>query len=263
MPAIESMPLRISLNTSRGCVYSQSQPDPARELLDDPEVLARLARRLDRLAAELHHAVGVGHGADLLRPGGRRQHDVGEIRGLGEEDVLHDQVIERGERLARVIDVGVGHRRVLAHDVHAADLALLRGVHDLDHGEAGLRIELLPPERLEARASPPGCRRADSPDRPSESGRSRRRPARCSGRAADAARSPAGRSGRWRARARSGSARCRCRGCAARSPCPTGSSSPSRSRRGAPPRGSSRRGCRRSAPSSPANTSSRSRASAS
>ena len=53
------------------------------------------------------------------------QHHVGEVGGLGEEDVLHDQAVERRERLARVVHVGVGHRRVLAHDVHAADLALL------------------------------------------------------------------------------------------------------------------------------------------
>jgi len=50
---------------------------------------ARLARRLNRLSGELHHAIGIGERAGLLREGGRRQHDVGEVRGLGEEDVLH------------------------------------------------------------------------------------------------------------------------------------------------------------------------------
>ena len=75
------------------------------------------------------------------------------------------------------------------------------------------------------------------------------RPARCSGRAADAGRCRGGRSGRSSATARSGSARCRCRARAARRPCPTGSSNPSTSRRGARPRGASRRRCRRSAPS--------------
>ena len=110
---------------------------------------SRVAGRLDRLAAELHHAIGVRHGADLLGPRGRGQHDVGEVRRFGEEDVLHDQMIERGERLAGVIDVRIGHRRVFAHDVHAADLVLLGGVHDLDDGEARIRIELRVPQLLE------------------------------------------------------------------------------------------------------------------
>ena len=101
----------------------------------------RVAGRLDRLAPELHHAIGVGDGADLLGPRGGGQHDIGEIRRFREEDVLHDQVIERGERFARVIDIRIGHRGVFAHDVHAANLVLLRGVHDLDDGESRIRIE--------------------------------------------------------------------------------------------------------------------------
>ena len=36
-------------------------------------------------------------------------------------------------------EVGVGHRRVLAHDVHAAHLARDRGVQDLDQG-IGYRV---------------------------------------------------------------------------------------------------------------------------
>jgi hypothetical protein len=42
------------------------------------------------------------------------------------------------QRLARVVGVGVGHRGVLAHDVHAADVAVVDGVHDFHHGQAGL-----------------------------------------------------------------------------------------------------------------------------
>jgi hypothetical protein len=55
-----------------------------------------------RLASELHHAIGVGDGADLFGPRGRRQHDIGEIRCLGQEDVLHDNVVKRRHRLTRV-----------------------------------------------------------------------------------------------------------------------------------------------------------------
>ena len=171
-------------------------------------------------AAHLHLAVGVGDGAVLLRPGRGRQDDVGVGRGLGQEDVLHHEMLEMRERAARVVEVGVRHRGVLAHDVHALDLVGVHRVHDLDHGLAALGIERHAPGRLvlgaDFRRSPPTCSRG----RTSGSGRRRRRPARCSGRAADAARCRAGRSGRRSATARSGSARCRCRGCAATRPCP-------------------------------------------
>ena len=99
------------------------EPHAAGELLDDPPVLPRLARRRQRLAAELHVAVGVGEGAGLLGPGRGRQDHVGVVGRLGQEDVLDHQMLELGQRLARVMRVGVGHRRVLAHDVHAPDLA--------------------------------------------------------------------------------------------------------------------------------------------
>ena len=150
------------------------------------EILPRLAGQRQRRAAELHPAVGVGEGAGLLREGGGRQHHVGVQRRLGQEDVLHDEMLELGQRLARMVQVGVRHRRVLAHDVHALDLAGVDRVHDLDHGQAALRIERLCPR---ASRTGRGCRHsrpAGSRDRPSGSGRRRRRPARCSGRAADA-----------------------------------------------------------------------------
>ncbi len=124
----------------------------ARDFLDDPQIGLRLARRLQRLAAELHHAVGVGDGAILLRPRSGGQDDVCEIAGFGEEDLLHHQPVELRERLARVMRVGVRHRRVLAHDVHAADLAVEHRVHDLDDREPRLGIERRAPQFLEARA---------------------------------------------------------------------------------------------------------------
>ena len=51
--------------------------------------------------------------------------------------------------LARMLQIGIRHRGVLALDIHAPDLARVHGVHDLDHGEAALVIELLVPEILE------------------------------------------------------------------------------------------------------------------
>ena len=44
------------------------------------------------------------------------------------------------QRLARVLHVGVRHRRVLAEDVHAADDAVLDGMHDFDDGQSAFLI---------------------------------------------------------------------------------------------------------------------------
>jgi hypothetical protein len=70
------------------------EANAAAELVQQPEIFFRFARRLNGLAAELHHAIRVRHGADLLRPRRRGQHDVGEVRGFGQENVLNDKMIE-------------------------------------------------------------------------------------------------------------------------------------------------------------------------
>src|SRR3712207_7990201 len=54
--------------------------------------------------------------------------------------------LEAGESGAGVLQVGVGHRRVLAQDVHGLDPALGGGVGDLDHREAPLGVERGAPE---------------------------------------------------------------------------------------------------------------------
>ncbi len=51
--------------------------DALREILDDPEILPRLARQRQRRASHLDLTIGIGHGPVLLRPGGGRQHHVG------------------------------------------------------------------------------------------------------------------------------------------------------------------------------------------
>ncbi len=132
---------------------------PAGHLLDDPQVWPGVARRVDRLLAQLHHAVGVGDRAGLLGPGGGGQHHIGQPGGFGHEDVLHHQVLQTGQRMARMVQVGVAHGRVFAHDVHAAHLVRIavggkRLVHDFDHGVAGLVVQLRAPEVLK-----PGVRR--------------------------------------------------------------------------------------------------------
>ena len=57
-----------------------------------------------------------------------------------------------GQRLARMLNIGVGHRRVLAHDVHALDFIAMHRVHNFDDGQPGLVVERGPPQRLEFRA---------------------------------------------------------------------------------------------------------------
>jgi len=82
------------------------EPQAPPQFIQQPEVLLRIAGGSIAFRPSLHHAIRVGDGADLLGPRGCCQHDIREVRGLGEEDVLHDQMIERRERLARVVDVG-------------------------------------------------------------------------------------------------------------------------------------------------------------
>ena len=40
-------------------------------------------------------------------------------RGLGDEQILHHEMVELGQRLARVLQIGIRHRGVFALDIHA------------------------------------------------------------------------------------------------------------------------------------------------
>ena len=103
-----------------------AEPDPVGDVLHDLPVHPGLPRRVEHLPAELHPAVGVGVGAVLLQVGRRGQDDVGELGGLGQEDVLDDEEVQRRQRLADLVDVGVGQERVLPEHVHPAHAALER-----------------------------------------------------------------------------------------------------------------------------------------
>ena len=110
--------------------------------------------------AELHHAVGIADSAVFLGPGGGGQHHVGQPGGLGHKDVLHHQMLQTGQRVARVVEVGVAHGGVFAHDVHAAHLmgvALGRQdlVHDFHHGVARLSVKFGAPEIFKPRVRRP------------------------------------------------------------------------------------------------------------
>ena len=77
-----------------------------------PPVVPGVAGQRQRLAAHLHLPVGVGHSAVFLRPRRGGQHNVGIDRGFREKEVLHHEMFEVRERLAGVIEIGIGHRWV-------------------------------------------------------------------------------------------------------------------------------------------------------
>ena len=122
------------------------------KFLNDPPVLLRLARHRHGGAAHLHAAVGVGDGAVLLGEGGGWQDDVGKGRCLGHEDVLHHQYVKIGQRRAGMLLVRVRHRRVLAHDIHGLDVAVIGGLGDLDDRQPALGVKSCPPEIFVFRA---------------------------------------------------------------------------------------------------------------
>ena len=90
---------------------------PSGELRDDPQVVAGLAGRVERLADALDPPLGVRDGALRLGPGrGRGQDDVGELGGRGQEEVLDDHELEAFEQPAGARLVGLRLERVLADD---------------------------------------------------------------------------------------------------------------------------------------------------
>ncbi len=75
------------------------------------------------------------------------QDDVGELRGLRQEDVLHDDVLEAVEQVLDVVGVGVGLDRVLAEDEHRRQLAAIDRVEHLGHVPAVLAAGSSRPRR--------------------------------------------------------------------------------------------------------------------
>ena len=176
--------------------------EPRGEVDQDPRVVARLAGRVERLAAALHAPLAVRDRALRLGPAGRRgQDDVRHLRGRGEEDVLDDEVLEAADQLLDVMRVGVGLDGVLAEHEQRRQLAALHRLEHLGHVPPVLRLELGAPHAARTSRPPrdrsrgPGSRAAGWGSRPC-----RRRPARCSGRAAGSGPSRSARRGRSAAR---------------------------------------------------------------
>ena len=104
---------------------------PLCQLADDVDVIPRARRRFKGAANPLHAAFAVGHRALGFSPTcGRGQDDVRQLRGLGEKDVLDDEVVEAAEQAHRARLVSLAACRILADDV---DRAQVTTVHRLEH----------------------------------------------------------------------------------------------------------------------------------
>ena len=87
---------------------------------DLPVILGR-PRRIDRFSDPLHPPLRIGEGAVLLGKALGGQHHVGHLGGLGEKDILNHQKIEVAQALFGMVQVGIGHQRVLADDVQGLE----------------------------------------------------------------------------------------------------------------------------------------------
>ena len=136
-------------SSSQICSWSSyCHSDPSCEVEQDVDVVASLARRIERFADPLHPPLGVGHGAVRLAPrGAARQDDVGEFCGLGEIDVEHDEMIAARQQFDRLADVGLGLGGVLTDHEQRPELAPL---HRLEH------LGQVPPVLGRHRGSPLG-----------------------------------------------------------------------------------------------------------
>ena len=147
---------RSSSKTARGSAEKYC-PRPSRSAssLQHLQVVQHAGGWRQRPPAPDHPALEVGHRALLLGPLGGGQHDVGELGGLGEEDVGDDQQVQRGEPVAHPVDVGRGDDDVGGQHQqrpHAAG-----GAQPVEHLErrqprAGQLGGVDPPDRGDVRA---------------------------------------------------------------------------------------------------------------
>ncbi|OQA20998.1 MAG: hypothetical protein BWY63_01415 [Chloroflexi bacterium ADurb.Bin360] len=122
----------------RRVVEIQRIPHAGSHLTENLPIRASDTRTFHSLAHPLNAALGVGEGALFLRKGKTRQNHIGELSGIGHENVLHHEEFHLGKRLTDMVEVRVRGHRVFRHDVNGFNLASVRRVHDLYHGQAGL-----------------------------------------------------------------------------------------------------------------------------
>ncbi|MPL67272.1 hypothetical protein SDC9_12963 [bioreactor metagenome] len=119
------------------------------ELRHLPVGIARLRRH--HPAHRVDPALGIGEGPVLFQEGRAGQEDMGVIRGLVQEEVVHDHAVHRREARRDVAGVGVGLQDILALDVNPPELPGHRGIEHVRDPQPGFGIERNAPGLLEDR----------------------------------------------------------------------------------------------------------------
>ena len=133
-------------------LYRPDMPHTLRDQTDDLDVVLGVARWFQCLSHALNPPFAVGESAVALAPRrGGGEHHVGILRRLGEEDVLHDDMIEVFQPFADRRGVGIGLHRVLANDVEVGKMALIHRVHHFRKRHAVFRRQGDAPDALELR----------------------------------------------------------------------------------------------------------------
>ena len=107
--------------------------------LDDLPVGMAVERR-HHLADALDAAFGVGEGAVLFEEGRSGQENMRVVRGLVEEQILHDDAFHRGEARRDVMCVGIGLQNVLTLDEQPLEMPVGRGVEHVRDAQSRLAV---------------------------------------------------------------------------------------------------------------------------
>ena len=103
---------------------------------EDLPVRTGLFVRLQRGADPVHLSFQVGEGTVLLGEGGRREHDVREPAGLGQEGVLAEQQLDLLQRFPNAGRGRQGRKRILSHQIQRLDAPLAAALQDLHQRRA-------------------------------------------------------------------------------------------------------------------------------
>jgi len=82
-----------------GRVVGLRDADAVHDVHDDLAVGHRAAERRDDFVHALHAPLAIGENAALFKERRAGQHDVRKLRGLAHEDFLHDEELQRVQRL--------------------------------------------------------------------------------------------------------------------------------------------------------------------
>ena len=122
-----------------GFVFESGGAEFFGNLRDDPPVWLGLAVTWDGFSEALDAALGVGLDVVGLAPSRGGEDDVGHLRGLGEEEVDDDEVVERLEGLLTVVFIRISDDGVFAIDKHGVDAIFFRSA-EVEGGDLGHRV---------------------------------------------------------------------------------------------------------------------------